>query len=99
MISGPLSDLGCEVPTGCDVSSNSNNNLETIVNSNETDTQSQSSLGKNKKSAQVMSMLRKPFSKSRASPVLSGRQGEAGEEVDQANAASGEEVDQANAAS
>ena len=91
MISGPLSDLGCEVPTGCDVSSNSNNNLETIVNSNETDTQSQSSLGKNKKSAQVMSMLRKPFSKSRASPVLSGRQGEAGDEVDQTNTVSIEE--------
>ena len=91
MISGPLSDLGCEVPTGCDVSSNSNNNLETIVNSNETDTQSQSSLGKNKKSAQVMSMLRKPFSKSRASPVLSGRQGVGGDDIDQGNAVSIEE--------
>jgi len=75
LISGPLSDLGCEVPTGCDLSSNSNNNLDNLVNSNDTETHSQTSIGKNKKSAQVMSMLRKPFSsKNRASPLGSSRQ-------------------------
>ena len=54
LISGPLGDLGCElVPSGCDLSSNSNNNLDIISNSNnDFDAQSQSSLGK-KKSAQV----------------------------------------------
>merc|ERR1719309_1147537 len=63
LISGPLSDLGCEVPAGCDVSNNSNNNLDHHTNSNEAmEAISQTSLGKNKKSAQVMSMLRKPFS-------------------------------------
>ena len=69
LISGPLGDLGCEtVPAGCDTSSNSNNNLDVISNSNELDTQSQSSLGK-KKSTQVMHMLRKPFSKKSGSPL------------------------------
>lgn len=88
LISGPLSDLGCEVPLGCDLSSNSNNNIDNIANSNEAETHSQTSLNKNKKAAgQVMSMLRKPFgTKSRASPVGSSRQnigdGEAGDEVD-----------------
>merc|ERR1712018_227569 len=32
LISGPLSDLGCEVPSGCDLSSNSNNNLDNLAN-------------------------------------------------------------------
>jgi len=88
LISGPLSDLGCEVPLGCDLSSNSNNNIDNIANSNEAETHSQTSLNKNKKAAgQVMSMLRKPFgTKSRASPVGSSRQnigdGEAGDEAD-----------------
>jgi len=68
LISGPLSDLGCELPAGCDLSSSSNNNLDIISNSNEFDAQSQSSLGK-KKSTQVMHMLRKPFSKKQGSPV------------------------------
>ena len=70
LISGPLGDLGCELPTGCDLSSNSNNNLD-IMTSNDLDAQSQSSLGK-KKSTQVMHMLRKPFSKKSGSP-LGGR--------------------------
>ena len=88
LISGPLSDLGCEVPLGCDLSSNSNNNIDNIANINEAETHSQTSLNKNKKSAgQVMSMLRKPFgTKSRASPVGSSRQNigdnEAGDEAD-----------------
>jgi len=69
LISGPLGDLGCEsVPAGCDTSSNSNNNLDVISNSNELDAQSQSSLGK-KKSTQVMHLLRKPFSKKSGSPL------------------------------
>ena len=72
LISGPLSDLGCEVPTGCDLSSNSNNNLDNLVSGNDVmvDT-GHNSLGKNKKSAQVMNMFRKPFSsnKTRSSPV------------------------------
>merc|ERR1719495_1383736 len=68
LISGPLSDLGCELPAGCDLSSSSNNNLDIISNSNEFDTQSQSSIGK-KKSAQVMNILRKPFSKKAGSPI------------------------------
>merc|ERR1711936_1215658 len=72
LISGPLSDMGCELPSGCDLSSNSNNNLEIISNSNEFDSQSQSSIGK-KKSAQVMNILRKPFSKKAGSPVGSSR--------------------------
>jgi len=72
LISGPLADMGCELPSGCDLSSNSNNNLEIISNSNEFDSQSQSSLGK-KKSAQVMNILRKPFSKKAGSPVGSSR--------------------------
>ena len=64
LISGPLSDLGCEVPHGCDLSSNSNNNIDNIANSNEAETHSQTSLNKNKKAAgQMMSMLRKPFGK------------------------------------
>ena len=89
LISGPLSDLGSEVPAGCDVSGNSNNNLETQINSNDAD--SQGSLNKNKKSAQVMSMLRKPFSsnKPRAGGFGSSRNnvGEAdiSDEVDNAN--------------
>ena len=70
LISGPLGDLGCELPPGCDLSSNSNNNLD-IMTSNDLDAQSQSSLGK-KKSTQVMHMLRKPFSKKSGSP-LGGR--------------------------
>jgi len=76
LISGPLSDLGCEVPSGCDLSSNSNNNLDNLVNSNEVESQSQNSLGKNKKPAQqVMSMFRKPFgSRTRGSPVGASRQ-------------------------
>ena len=84
LISGPLSDLGCEVPTGCDVSNNSNNNLDHHTNSNEAvEAISQTSLGKNKKSAQVMSMLRKPFSsKNRSSPVGSSRQNIADDEAD-----------------
>ena len=88
LISGPLSDLGCEVPLGCDLSSNSNNNIDNIANSNDAETHSQTSLNKNKKAAgQMMSMLRKPFgTKSRASPVSSSRQtlgdGEGGDEGD-----------------
>jgi len=69
LISGPLGDLGCELPTGCDLSSNSNNNLDIISNSNEFDAQSQTSLGKKKSTHQVMHMLRKPFSKKTGSPV------------------------------
>lgn len=98
LISGPLSDLGCEVPPGCDLSSNSNNNLDNIANSNEAESNSQTSLNKNsKKSAgQMMSMLRKPFStKSRASPVGSSRQniaeGETGDEADGQGAEAGQE--------
>ena len=68
LISGPLADMGCELPSGCDLSSSSNNNLDIISNSNEFDTQSQSSIGK-KKSAQVMNILRKPFSKKAGSPI------------------------------
>merc|ERR1719427_853062 len=64
--------MGCELPSGCDLSSSSNNNLEIISNSNEFDSQSQSSIGK-KKSAQVMNILRKPFSKKSGSPVGSSR--------------------------
>lgn len=71
LISGPLGDLGCELPTGCDLSSNSNNNLD-ILSTNDFDAQSQSSLGK-KKSTQVMHMLRKPFSKKSGHP-LGGRE-------------------------
>lgn len=67
LISGPLAELGCELPAGCDlsVSSNSNNNLDVLSNSNDADTQSQNSLGK-KTSTQVMNILRKPFSSRRA---------------------------------
>jgi len=76
LISGPLSDLGCELPSGCDLSNSSNNNtveIPNIQNSNENfDSQSQSSIGK-KKSAQVMNILRKPFSKKSGSPVGSCR--------------------------
>merc|ERR1740137_410818 len=76
LISGPLSDLGCELPSGCDLSNSSNNNtveIPNIQNSNENfDSQSQSSIGK-KKSAQVMNILRKPFSKKAGSPVGSSR--------------------------
>jgi tyrosine-protein kinase Fer len=68
LISGPLGDLGCELPAGCDLSSNSNNNLDIISTGNDFDAQSQSSLGK-KKSTQVMHMLRKPFSKKAGSPL------------------------------
>ena len=71
LISGPLGDLGCELPTGCDLSSNSNNNLD-IMAGHDLDAQSQTSLGK-KKSTQVMHMLRKPFSKKSGSP-LGGRE-------------------------
>ena len=38
LISGPLSDLGCELPSGCDLSNSSNNNtveIPNIQNSNE----------------------------------------------------------------
>ena len=89
LISGPLSDLGCEVPAGCDVSNNSNNNLDHHTNSNEAmEAISQTSLGKNKKSAQVMSMLRKPFSsKSRSSPIGSSRQNIADEEGEEGGTA------------
>lgn len=75
LISGPLSDLGCELPSGCDLSNSSNNNVHDIIPalSNENlDAQSQSSLGK-KKSTQVIHMLRKPFSKKSGSPVSSSR--------------------------
>ena len=67
LISGPLAELGCELPAGCDlsVSSNSNNNLDVLSNSNDAETQSQNSLGK-KTSTQVMNILRKPFSSRRA---------------------------------
>jgi len=73
MVSGSLSDLGCELPTGCDLSNSSNNNIQDdlpAVSNENLDSQSQSSLGK-KKSAQVMHMLRKPFSKKAGSPVNS----------------------------
>jgi len=77
LISGPLSDMGCELPSGCDLSNSSSNNntveIPNIQNSNENfDSQSQSSIGK-KKSAQVLNILRKPFSKKSGSPVGSGR--------------------------
>lgn len=86
LISGPLSDLGPDLPAGCDVSGNSNNNLDHHTNSNEAvEAISQSSLGKNKKSGQVMSMLRKPFSsKNRSSPVSSSRQNIQDEDDDEA---------------
>ena len=72
LISAPLSSIE-DVPSGCDVSSGSNNNLEHAVNSNcdtgEQVSNSQTSLNRNKmkgQAGQVMSMLRKPFSKPRS---------------------------------
>jgi len=75
LISGPLSDLGCELPSGCDLSNSSNNNINDILPAQSVenlDAQSQSSMGK-KKSAQVMHIFRKPFGKKSGSPVSSSR--------------------------
>lgn len=70
LISGSLTDIGCDQPV-CDISTNSSTNLESLPSPASTeDTQSQSSIGK-KKSAQVMNILRKPFGRKTESPVRS----------------------------
>jgi len=63
--SGPVPDSGCDQP--CDTSSTPSN-LD--LPSPTEDSQSQSSIGK-KKSAQVISMFRKPFSRKPESPIRS----------------------------
>ncbi|XP_023340966.1 tyrosine-protein kinase Fer [Eurytemora carolleeae] len=65
LISGSLTDLGCEQPA-CDISGSSNN-LESLSPTSTEDTQSQSSIGK-KKSAHVINILRKPFARKTESP-------------------------------
>ena len=65
LISGSLTDLGCEQPA-CDISGSSNN-LESLSPISTEDTQSQSSIGK-KKSAHVINILRKPFARKTESP-------------------------------